>query len=116
MAAAGAPPRPVAKEVDLLCREVRGTPPRVFADVSKAVLPKPRDGEWREFSSEAELRAFAARGAAPNTEAVVSRAKSGATLVSMYFQDPSEDWAHVVDYCFRPSGTLARVRGTFNSY
>lgn len=89
---------------------------RVFADVSTAVLPKPREGEWREFSSEDELRAFADHGKAPNTEAVVSRAPSGVTLVSMYFQSPTAEWAHVVDYCYRPTGTLARVRGTFNSY
>ena len=44
------------------------------------------------------------------------RGARGGTLVSMYFQDSSAKWAHVVDYCFRAAGPLARVRGTFNSY
>jgi hypothetical protein len=120
LASAGprAPGAARAKEIDGECREARldERHPRVFADVSTAALPKARQGEWREFSSEPELRAFADHGRAPNTEAVISRAKEGGTLVSMYFQDATANWAHVVEYCFRASGSLARLRGTFNSY
>jgi hypothetical protein len=31
------------------------------------------------------------------------------------FPDASASWAHVVDYCFRGEGRLARLTGTFNS-
>ena len=89
--------------------------PRIFVEVSGAVLPKPREGHWRELATEAELHALADGEHPPNTEAVVRGARGG-TLVSMYFQDSSATWAHVVDYCFRTAGPLARVRGTFNSY
>jgi hypothetical protein len=78
------------------------------------VLPKLREGQWRELASESELRTLSEGERPPNTEAVVRRAR-GATIVSMYFQDASASWAHVVDYCFRGEGRLARVRGTFNS-
>ena len=47
LVASATPPQPVTKEVDLLCHKARGTPLRVFADVSKAVLPEPRDGGSR---------------------------------------------------------------------
>jgi len=88
---------------------------RVFAEMSGAVLPKPRQGDWRELDTEAALQALADGERPPNTEAVVRTTPTG-TFVSMYFQDASASWAHVVDYCYRPVGTLARVRGTFNSY
>jgi hypothetical protein len=88
---------------------------RVFAETSGAVLPKPRQGDWRELGDEAELKKLADGEPPPNTEATV-RSTPAATVVSMYFQDKSGDWAHVVDYCYRPSGSLARLRGTFNSY
>jgi hypothetical protein len=88
---------------------------RMFAETSGAVMPKPREGDWRELSDEAELRALSEGPKPPNTEAVVHTGKAG-TLVSMYFQDSTANWSHVVDYCYRPNGSLARVRGTFNSY
>ncbi len=87
---------------------------RVFVETSGAVLPKLREGQWRELASESELRALSESDRPPNTEAVV-RSTRGATIVSMYFQDASASWAHVVDYCFRGEGRLARVSGTFNS-
>jgi hypothetical protein len=92
-----------------------GARSRVFAEISGAVMPKPREGDWKELDSEAELRALSEGPKPPNTEAVVHIGRAG-TLVSMYFQDSTANWAHVVDYCFRPGGSLARVRGTFNSY
>jgi hypothetical protein len=92
-----------------------GTTVRIFAERSGVVLPKARQGDWRELGNEAERKALADGATPPNTEAVV-RATRAATLVSMYFQDPSSAWAHVVDYCFRPDGSLARLQGTYNSY
>jgi hypothetical protein len=89
--------------------------PRFFVEVSGAVLPRGRQGEWRELASESELHALSDGPKPPNTEATV-RVTRGGTLVSMYFQDSSTSWAHVVDYCFRKAGPLARVQGTFNSY
>jgi hypothetical protein len=99
-------------EIDLLCKAGRGRA-RVFVDTSAAVLPKLREGQWRELASESELRALSESDRPPNTEAVV-RSTRGATIVSMYFQDASASWAHVVDYCFRGEGRVARVSGTFN--
>jgi hypothetical protein len=89
--------------------------PRFFVEVSGAVLPKGRQGQWKELDSEEELRKLSEGERPPNTEATV-RSTKGGTLVSMYFQDSSASWAHVVDYCFRKEGPLARVQGTFNSY
>jgi hypothetical protein len=90
-------------------------PPRFFVEVSGAVLPRGRQGQWKELDSEAELHKLSEGAHPPNTEATV-RVTRGGTLVSMYFQDPSASWAHVVDYCFRKAGPLARIQGTFNSY
>jgi hypothetical protein len=89
--------------------------PRFFVEVSGAVLPRGRQGQWRELDSEAELHKLSEGPKPPNTEATV-RVTRGGTLVSMYFQDASASWAHVVDYCFRKAGPLARLQGTFNSY
>jgi hypothetical protein len=88
---------------------------RVFAEISGAVMPKARQGDWKELLDESELRTMSEGPRPPNTEAVVHTSKGG-TLVSMYFQDSTANWAHVVDYCFRPTGSLARMRGTFNTY
>jgi hypothetical protein len=108
--------------LDATCRAVevagharRQTATRVFAETSGAVLPRARQGQWRELETEAALETLSKSEHAPNTEAVVRTTPKG-TLVSMYFQDASGDWAHVVDYCFRPAGSLARMRGTFNSF
>ncbi len=100
-------------EIDLVCKAGRGRP-RVFVETSGVVLPKLREGQWRELDSESELRALSESDRPPNTEAVV-RSTRGATIVSMYFQDASASWAHVVDYCFRGEGRVARMTGTFNS-
>ena len=107
------------REIDLVCKAApaghgRGGRARVFVETSGAVMPTPRDGQWRELASEAELRALSESERPPNTEAVVRKGR-GATIVSMYFQDASARWAHVVDYCFRGEGRLARLSGTFNS-
>jgi hypothetical protein len=88
---------------------------RFFVEISGAVLPRGRQGQWRELDNEAELHKLSEGVRPPNTEAVV-RSVRGGTLVSMYFQDSSASWAHVVDYCFRKEGPLARIQGTFNSY
>ena len=78
--------------------------------MSGAVLPRGRQGQWRELETEAALHQLSEGERPPNTEAIVRPVRDG-TLVSMYFQDASVSWAHVVDYCFRAPGPLARLRG-----
>jgi hypothetical protein len=119
LASVSHPPSASVGTIDSICaippaHAIQGRT-RVFVEVSGAVLPKPREGLWRELDTEAELRALAEGERPPNTEAVV-RSTRGGTLVSMYFQDASANWAHVVDYCFQAAGPLARLRGTFNSF
>jgi hypothetical protein len=104
-----------AERADSACGARGSSVTRFFVETSGAVLPKARQGAWRELQSEAELRALSDSDHPPNTEAVVRTTRAG-TSVSMYFQDASLSWAHVVDYCFRSAGPLARLRGTFNSY
>jgi hypothetical protein len=106
--------------IDVACKLAPGERaskdrPRIFVETSGAVIPKPREGQWRELDSEVELHTLSESARPPNTEAIV-RSTRGGTLVSMYFQDASASWAHVVDYCFRPEGRLARLTGTFNAY
>src|SRR5579871_3103229 len=62
--------------------------PRFFVEISGAVLPRGRQGQWRELGSEEELHKLSDGPQPPNTEATVRVARGG-TLVSMYFQDPS---------------------------
>jgi hypothetical protein len=106
---------PAGERAESACGAHGPTVTRFFVETSGAVLPKARQGAWRELQSEAELRALSDGEHPPNTEAVVRTTRAGIS-VSMYFQDASLSWAHVVDYCFRPAGPLARLRGTFNSY
>jgi hypothetical protein len=110
---------PGVNAIDVACASPGGRPeaghPRFFVEESGAVLPRGRQGQWRELDSESELHTLSEGPKPPNTEAIV-RDTRGGTLVSMYFQDPSASWAHVVDYCFRKAGPLARVQGTFNSF
>jgi hypothetical protein len=103
--------------IDSSCtaRRAGGSPPRFFIEESGQVLPRGRQGQWRELDSEAQLHALSEGAHPPNTEAVVRETRDG-TLVSMYFQDSTATWAHVVDYCFRKAGPIARLQGTFNSY
>jgi hypothetical protein len=103
------------ERVEGACAASSRSETRFFVETSGAVLPKARQGTWHELQSESELRALSESDHPPNTEAVVRTTRAG-TSVSMYFQDASLSWAHVVDYCFRPAGPLARLRGTFNSY
>jgi hypothetical protein len=101
--------------IDSACAAAKEQRTRIFVETSGAVLPKARQGQWRELDSESALHALSDGPKPPNTEAVVRVARDG-TLVSMYFQDSSASWAHVVDYCFRGTGPLARLQGTFNSF
>jgi hypothetical protein len=117
---AAAAPRPAGVgAIDSACAAPSGRAsadrPRFFVEISGAVLPRGRQGQWKELASEAELHKLSEGERPPNTEAVV-RSVHGGTLVSMYFQDSSASWAHVVDYCFLKEGPLARIQGTFNSY
>src|SRR5262245_846992 len=90
LARAGGGPSTEVARIDRVCdaKEMSGEDSklRVFAEVSGAVLPKPREGDWKELPNEAELKALSEGPKPPNTEAVVHTGKSG-TLVSMYFQD-----------------------------
>lgn len=101
-------------QIAAACAAAAHVAPRIFVETAGAVLPKPRQGDWRELGNEAERKTLADGAQPPNTEAVV-RETHAATLVSMYFQDKSGAWSHVVDYCFRSGGSLARLKGTFNS-
>jgi hypothetical protein len=102
--------------IDSACKAAggRAAKARLFVETSGAVLPRPREGAWRELAGQGELNALAKGEHPPNTEATV-RASRDATLVSMYFQDASASWAHLVDYCYRADGSLARVAGTYNT-
>jgi hypothetical protein len=103
--------------IDSACTPRRASEdrPRFFVEVSGKVLPRGHQGEWRELDSEAALKRLSESDHPPNSEAVVRSTRDG-TLVSMYFQDATATWGHVVDYCFRKAGPLARLQGTFNSY
>jgi hypothetical protein len=85
--------------------------PRVFGDVSENVLPKANDGRgtWRAFKSDDDLKAYAQKESAPNTQAWIWNAPDGTTFAQLYFASDSGDWADDVDYCFRADGSLARV-------
>jgi hypothetical protein len=107
---------PDVGRIDSACKEAagRGLKARLFVETSGAVRPKPREGNWRELADQAQLDALEKGPQPPNTEAVVRTAK-GTTMVQMYFQDASASWAHLVDYCYRSDGSLARVAGTYNT-
>jgi hypothetical protein len=116
VAGGGHSPSADLSRIDAVCKETAGraAKTRLFVETSGVVLPKPREGSWRELGGQVELESLEKGAAPPNTEAVVKTAK-GATLVQMYFQDTSATWAQLVDYCYRSNGTLARVAGTYNT-
>jgi TonB family protein len=83
---------------------------RVLADLSDAVRPETNDGrgKWVHFASAADLKRYARKNSAPNTQARTWSARDGTFIASLYFQSDSGDWSDYVDYCFRDDGTLAR--------
>src|ERR1700690_1543835 len=84
---------------------------RILGDVSENDLPRANDGggTWRTFKSDDDLKAYAQKEGAPNTQVRTWRAPDGTTFAQMYFASDSGDWADDVDYCFRADGSLARV-------
>lgn len=90
---------------------------RIFADVSEGERPRQNEGTWREFSSMVDLQKISsADGGVPNTQARVWKTKEGVTFVEAFFQSDSGDWGEVVDYCYRPDESLARIEVTSNNF
>jgi len=89
---------------------------RVFAETSGAVLPKPRQGDWRELDTEAALQALADGERPPNTEAVVRTTAHGHVRLDVLPGRVRDLGARRRTTATAPSARLARVRGTFNSY
>jgi TonB family protein len=83
---------------------------RILADLSDAVRPEANDGrgKWVPFRSAEDLKRYARKNSAPNTQAQTWSARDGTFIASLYFQSDSGDWSNYVDYCFRVDGTLAR--------
>ena len=52
----------------------------------------------------------------PNTQVSVWRIAGGVLHFHAFFTSDSGDWAHFVEYCYRPDGKLARTWSTFNSF
>jgi hypothetical protein len=116
----GAPTLVTLPEIDRRCDAAekvgRSKPDRIFADVSEETGPrKSRRGTWREFRDAAGLKGATPQGP-PNTQAFVWRYPDGVTYLQMVFQSRSGDWMRFADHCFRPDGTLARVRDALNSF
>jgi hypothetical protein len=63
---------------------------------------------WRAFRS-AKERESAATDDNLYTTADVTLLQGRILLVKFMFTSPSGDWAHYVDACYRPDGTLARI-------
>ncbi len=87
----------------------------IVADVSGAVLPRKGKGLWKVFKSPKDLEGAGEDGA-PNSQARVWFVPGGVMFVDAFFQSDSGDWAHFVDYCYRPDGTLARTISTYNTF
>jgi hypothetical protein len=121
--AAGATP-PEISAIDKACDAAvkldaaRKERARFLADVSESVRPEANDGSgrWLLFGSDAELKDYAKKNGAPNTQAHTWTAPDGTFVASIFFQSDSGDWSHDVDYCFRPDGTLARSDAVIVNY
>jgi hypothetical protein len=85
---------------------------QIFANVQSTDMDP---GTWQRFTSDADLKRktkdkFVYDGAA------VWRARNAWTLVAMTLSSPSGDWVQFVDYCYRPTGTLAKREATLNTF
>jgi hypothetical protein len=115
---------PEVKSIDARCKaaakleDARKQKPRVFADLSEAVLPKANEntGTWRSFETSEELKAYTRKANVPNTQASIWSAPDGTTIADMYFQSDTGDWSDDVEYCFRADGTLARLTAALSNY
>jgi hypothetical protein len=88
---------------------------RTVADVSGAVLAKKNEGTWKVFKNPKEMEGVGDDGA-PNSQARVWVTPDRMTFVDAFFQSGSGDWAQFVAYCYRPDGTLARSKSTYNTF
>lgn len=85
---------------------------RLFGLVQKDDYEK---GRWSEFMRESDLKAAAEAERVFDVARVWSRA-DGAIAVTMTLTSGSGDWFHLVEYCFRADGTLARMNSTLNTF
>jgi hypothetical protein len=115
----GVPALATAVEIDRACdaAEKRAGPQtkgaRIFADVAP---DEPGAGPmWRSFPSMKALE-HATPDGPPQTQASVWPPVGGVVFVSLFFSDPSGDWAQFSDLCYRPDGTLARTVDTLNTF
>ena len=108
-----------AAEVDSYCnaldqRAARDEMPvRIFADVATGIRDVPSD--WREFETDG-AREERDTGENLNENAHVWSKEGKTVFVHFLYQSPSRDWAHEVDYCFRPGGSLARVSSELRTF
>jgi hypothetical protein len=86
---------------------------RIFGDVSSAREDGP--SVWKEFKNENEMDA-AGTGENLNVQAKVWAVDQKIAGAKLFFTSPSGDWAHFVDYYFRPDGSLAKIRGQLNTF
>jgi hypothetical protein len=117
VAAADEAPSPaVPSELDQFCNAVttstKDKPARLFSAMRK-------EGEkrapWREFASERALRAKL-QSADEFQVAEFRKQDDGAATVSITSGSDTGDWSHVVEYCYRADGNLARTSFTFQSF
>lgn len=83
---------------------------RIFADTSSD-----ENANWQEFKTET-LRENADTGDNLNQNAYVWLENKKIVVVVFTFQSSSRDWAHFVNYYFRPNGTLAKVEAKLNTF
>lgn len=86
---------------------------RIFADISSATEDGPI--KWKEFRNETEMDA-AGTGENLMQQAKVWAVDQKVAGVKLMFTSPSGDWAHFVDYYFRPDGSIAKIRGQLNTF
>jgi hypothetical protein len=86
---------------------------RVFADISSATEDGP--SKWKEFRNEAEMDA-AGTGENLMQQAKVWAVDQKIAVMKLMLTSPSGDWAHFVDYYFRPDGSIAKIRGQLNTF
>lgn len=79
------------------------------------VQPDPRrDGTWKAFPTEAQLKSAVGSGEVFD-QAYVWQLHDG-VLVLLALSSASGDWIHYLDYCFRADGTLAKSTSTLNTF
>jgi hypothetical protein len=105
-----------ARAIDSYCQAVsdiaekRDSPDRIFADISDQ-----KYAEWKEFRSEAELKAFRENS---ETYSIAYNWFNSDRLVLTRFTFFSEsgDWAKYVTSCYRMDGSLALASVDFRTF